>query len=248
MAETNTNLKSSTRAVLEKETVIVPKHVGIIMDGNRRWAGEKGKNSYFGHSEGYKRLKEISNYCKKIGVKILTIYALSSENLKERSKEELEMLFNIMRLGVKKEGKRMIKENIKMNFIGRREGLPDDLVKDIEAIEGKTKNNTGGIFNIALNYGGRAEIVDAIKNIIKKKINHNELTEQVVSENLYTSGQEEPELLIRTGGHQRTSNFLPWQSTYAEIYFTKVLWPDFTVEEFKKAIGFFQETQRNFGA
>lgn len=232
----------------KKEKIKIPTHVAIIMDGNRRWAQNRGKPSKYGHAEGYKRLKEISSYCKKIGIKILTVYALSSDNLKKRSKEELKALFYLIKKGLKEEGERMIAENIKMNFIGRKEGLPKDLIRDINAMEEKTRENTEGIFNVALNYGGREEIVDAIKRIIEKKIDIKNLTEDIVTENLYTSNQVEPELVIRTGGHTRMSNFLPWQTIYSDYYFTKVLWPDFTVEEFKKALDFYRKVQRNFGA
>lgn len=247
MAEIEKNTKGTT-ATLEKEKSSVPSHIGIIMDGNRRWAEKRGRNSAFGHREGYKRLKEVSDFCRDAGINILTIYAMSSENIKERSKEELKELFDLLRVGVRKEGKFLDRDNVRMKFIGRREGLPQDLIADIEKVEERTKNNTGGIFNVALNYGGRAEIVDALKNIIKKNVHPKNITEETVSENLYTEGQEEPGLIIRSGGRKRLSNFLLWQATYAECYFTDALWPDFNVEEFKKALDFYRNTQRNFGA
>lgn len=241
--------KDSTEKIgkISFENLNIPKHIAIIMDGNRRWAKNRGRGADTGHKEGYKRFSEISDICKKIGVKTVTIYALSGENLRERSKKELALLFRIMRSAIIKEEKRFNRENIKLNVLGRKEGLSDDLIEAFSQVEENTKGNTGGILNIALNYGGRTEIVDAIKKIVKKNISSDDINEETISENLYTKDQVDPDLVIRTGGKIRTSNFLPWQTTYAEYYFTDTLWPDFNASELKKSLEFFNKVQRNFG-
>lgn len=222
------------------------KHIAMIMDGNRRWAKEKGKPAIFGHQEGYKRFVEIGELCRKKGIKTFTVYAFSTENWK-RTKEEVDALMGLLRYALEKEVDRLDKDNVRVRILGRREDLPQDLQASIQRAEEKTKNNTGGDLNIAVSYGGRAEVVDAVKKIIKSDIKVEDISEKTVSDNLYTAGQADPDLLIRCGGQKRLSNFLLWQSAYSEIYFTDVLWPDFDEKELDKALDFFEKTKRNFG-
>jgi undecaprenyl diphosphate synthase len=225
---------------------ILPKHIAVIMDGNRRWATKQGKSADFGHRKGYENFVKFGELCRGKGIHTITVYAFSTENWK-RSQEEVSVLMDLMRDAIKKETKRLNKENIRIRVIGRREDLPEDLQKAVEEGEEKTKNNTGGDLNIALSYGGRAEIVDAFKRLAKKGVSPEDITEDQVSENLYTAGQEEPDLIIRCGGVKRLSNFLLWQSNYSEMYFLDTLWPDFDEKELDKSLEFFANTKRNFG-
>lgn len=222
------------------------KHIAMIMDGNRRWAKEKGQPAIFGHQAGYKRFVEIGEICRKKGIKTFTVYAFSTENWK-RTKEEVDALMGLLRFALEKEVDRLDKDNVRVRILGRREDLPNDLQESIQRAEEKTKNNTGGDLNIAVSYGGRAEIVDAVKKIVKSGVKVEDINEEMVSNNLYTTGQTDPDLVIRCGGQNRLSNFLLWQSAYSEIYFTDVLWPDFDEKELDKALDFFEKTKRNFG-
>ena len=228
----------------------VPKHIAIIMDGNRRWAREKGKETSEGHRAGAENLEKIAQYCNKIGIKYLTVYAFSTENWK-RSKEEVSALMILLKNYLKKFSKNANKENIRIKVLGDIEVLDDGLKKSIkEAIE-RTKNGTGLTVNIAFNYGGRAEIVNATKKIVEKVINNDitidDINESLVSENLYTENQPDPDLLIRPGGELRTSNFLPWQLVYSEFYFSDKYWPDFNEEDLLDAIQTFNKRNRKFG-
>lgn len=222
------------------------KHLAIIMDGNRRWAKKRGKPSSFGHWEGHKRTLEIAKACKERSIEILTLYAFSTENWK-RSKIEVKALFQILKRALTKEIPTFNKYRIKLQVTGRIKELPIDLQERINQALEATKNNTGGILNIALNYGGRTEIVDMVKTIVKKGINEKGINEKIVKENLYTKNLPDPDLLIRVGGEKRLSNFLPWQLAYTELYFTDVLWPDFTVMDLDIALNNFKERKRNFG-
>jgi undecaprenyl diphosphate synthase len=221
----------------------IPSHVAIIMDGNRRWAKNKGLQVNMGHKEGYERFKEIVNLCFEKGVKYVTVYAFSTENWK-RSKDEVSGLMGLMSYAIKNEVQNYRERDIKVNIIGRKHDLPDNLKKELEDIESETADKKSNVLNVALSYGGKAEIVDAVNRIIT---NGGDVTEESISENLYTAGQPDPELIIRTGGNPRLSNFLMWQASYSEIYVTDVLWPDFNPVELDKAFVFFGEINRNFG-
>lgn len=223
----------------------IPEHVAIIMDGNRRWAKKRGLPANLGHREGYKVFREIADYCRTKGIKTLTIYAFSTENWK-RQQEEVSGLMDILRQAIKSERDYLHKENVQFKVIGRKSDLPEDLQNLIKDAENLTKNNTGGLVNIALSYGGRAEIVDAVKKIISE--NNNEIDEELISQNIYTAGQTDPQLVIRTGGDKRLSNFLLWQSAYSELYFSDILWPDFSKKDLDDALNYFTEVKRNFGA
>ena len=222
----------------------IPNHLGIIIDGNRRWAEEKGLSAFEGHKEGLETVKKTVTWCKERGIKILTLFVFSTENWK-RPKKEVGYLMKLLKQAFSKKNVQQIyKEEIKVRVIGQREGLVKSLQKSIKEVERLTKNNQKMILNFALSYGGRAEIVQAFKNIIKKKIPLKEITEDVVSQNLWTSDLD---LIIRTGKEQRISNFLIWQGAYSELYFSKKYWPDFTEKDLDTILRDFARRQRRFG-
>ena len=228
----------------------IPQHIAIIMDGNRRWAREKGIETKEGHKAGAENLENIAKYCNEIGIKYLTVYAFSTENWK-RSKEEVSALMILLKSYLKKFSKSANKENIKIKILGNIDVLEDGLKKSINETIEKTKNNTGLTLNIAFNYGGRDEITNAMKKIAKKVIDNEikleDINEDLITKNLYTEKQPDPDLLIRPGGELRTSNFLPWQLVYTEFYFTDKYWPDFDKDELMKAIQTFNKRNRKFG-
>ena len=228
----------------------IPKHVAIIMDGNGRWAKQKGKPRVFGHKNGVKSVQEIVEAAAEIGIKTLTLYAFSTENW-NRPKKEIDFLMGILVSSLKKELKTLIKNNIKLQTLGKIEMLPNKVVKELKEVIEKTKNNTRLTLNLALNYGAREEIVNAIKIISKKVVNKDfsveEINENIVNNHLYTVTLPDVDFLIRTSGEKRISNFLLWQIAYAELYFTDVLWPDFRKENFFQAIKEYQQRERRFG-
>jgi len=224
----------------------IPQHLAFIMDGNRRWAKKRGLNILVGHQQGYKNFKKISEECYKMGIKILTFYAFSTENWK-RSKIEVSYLMNILYTALAKEAEIFKKEKIKLNVIGQVEKLPPKLRELIYKVMNETKNNKDKIMNVALSYGGRAEIVDAVKKIMKEKIPVEKINEELFNKYLYTAGQPDPDLIIRTSGEQRLSGFLPWQGVYSEICFSHKLWPDFSISDLNRIIKDYQERQRRFG-
>ena len=233
----------------EKENL--PKHIAIIMDGNRRWAKAQGKPSAFGHKEGAKVLEKIVRYANKIGIEHITVYAFSTENWK-RTADEVKALMSLFQSYLDDYSKRADSENIKVKIIGSREGLSQKMVSSIEKCMERTKNNTGIVFNIALNYGGREEILQAVKNIASEvkegKIDIEDITSRDIEVELYTTGQPDPDLLIRTSGEIRLSNFLLWQLSYAEFLFIEKNWPDFTEKDLDDAIEIYQKRTRKFGA
>ena len=234
---------------LEKENL--PKHIAIIMDGNRRWAKSKGKPAGFGHKEGAKVLEKIVRYANKIGIEHITVYAFSTENWK-RAKEEVSTLMALFQSYLDDYSKRADSENIKVKIIGNRKGLSAKMISSIEKCMERTKNNTGIVFNIALNYGGREELLNVTHKIaedVKKGILQPEkITEKDIEKYLYTKGQPDPDLFIRTSGEKRLSNFLPWQLSYSEFLFIDKNWPDFTEEDLNYAIEEYQKRTRKFGA
>ncbi|MBQ7236842.1 MAG: di-trans,poly-cis-decaprenylcistransferase [Clostridia bacterium] len=225
------------------ETVNVPSHVGIIMDGNGRWATAKGQKRSYGHKHGSANVDNIVTHAFKRGVKSLTLYAFSAENW-ARPKEEVDELMKLLKAYLKKFAKKLYKNDVRLIVIGGREELSEDLRKAISEVEEKSKDNKSNILNIAINYGGRQEIVNAVKRLIEKG---EEITVNGISENLYTSLSGDPDLIIRTGGELRLSNFLLYQGAYSELYFTDVLWPDFNEIEFDKAMEEFGHRKRRFG-
>lgn len=225
----------------------IPNHVAIILDGNGRWATKRGLSRSLGHKEGFKTLQKLSKYIFKKGVKVLSVFAFSTENFK-RDKEEVNYLMNLLINNFKK---LIDKENnVKIVFSGRRSNLRDDVIKAIEEIEEITKNNTNHIFNICFNYGGKADIIDATKNIVKDvlegKINIDDINEVNYNNYLYNSIPD-IDLLIRTSGEMRISNFMLFQSAYAEMYFPDVLFPDFKEREFDEALEAYSARDRRFG-
>ena len=233
------------------EEKIMPKHIAIIMDGNRRWAKQKGLDGSLGHKKGAEVLEEVAKYCNKIGLEALTVYAFSTENWK-RTKEEVGAILLLLQMYLDKFLKTADLENIKLRVIGDREhNMPEEIKTKMIKMEERTKNNTGLKFNIAFNYGGRDEIVKATQKIAKQvkegKLNIEDITEDTISNNLYTAGLPDPDLLIRTSGELRTSNFLPWQITYSEFMFLDKYWPDFTTDDIDNAIEEFSKRHRRVG-
>ncbi len=229
----------------------MPKHIAIIMDGNRRWARAQGKPAGFGHKAGAKTLENIVRYANKIGLQHITVYAFSTENWK-RAEDEVNALMMLLQNYLDEYSKRADSENIKVKILGDITVLSQGMQKSIINCMERTKDNTGVTFNIALNYGGRNEIVKAIKNIANQvkdgKIEVENINEETISNNLYTQGQPDPDLLIRTSGELRLSNFLPWQLVYSEFLFIEKNWPDFTEEDLDNAIIEYQKRTRKFGA
>jgi len=228
----------------------LPTHIGVIMDGNGRWAKKRGLPRSAGHSAGADTLKKIVTECNNMGIKYITVYAFSTENWK-RPKDEVDYLMNLLLDYLKNAEKTLSGENVVIRAIGSRAELSREIQEQIVKTEEFTKNNTGIVMNIALNYGGREEIISSAKkafNDIKDgKYSIDELDTQKFAEYLYTGGQPDPDLIIRTSGEQRLSNFLLWQSTYSEFWFTKKLWPDFNKNDLYEAICDYQNRGRRFG-
>jgi len=223
-----------------------PKHIAIILDGNRRWARERGLPYFMGHERGMRRVREIAEYAQKSGVKILTVFAFSTENWK-RSVEEKKHLFRIFEEMIDAYVNELVGKNVRINILGDPAPFPDRLRRKIVEVMAKTEKNKDFIFNVCLNYGGRADIVRAVHKIVKTKTPVNKITEKLVDENLYTAGQPSVDLLIRTSGEQRISNFVFWQAAYAELYFPKIHWPAFTKRDLDKAIAEYWRRERRFG-
>lgn len=221
----------------------VPHHLGIIMDGNRRWAREKNLPIFEGHRQGVKVLQKIVKHCKNKGVGILTLFAFSTENW-QRPKSEIDFLMGLVKKALGRNLRELAKQDIRIKIIGQKERLAKDLQAPLKKIEELTQNNKAMTLNIALSYGGRAEIAEAIKNIIKKKLPAEKITEAIISENLWTSDLD---LLIRTGKEQRLSNFLIWQTAYSELYFCEKYWPDFNEKDLDQALKDYAQRQRRRG-
>jgi|UniRef100_A0A7C4AK04 undecaprenyl diphosphate synthase len=222
------------------------KHVGIIMDGNGRWAQLRGLPRYEGHKRGVSRVKEIIRAALRLNINVVTFYAFSIENW-QRPKNEVDIIMEILQRELKKETPNFISQGVRFRMIGNREMLSSNILKMIEETESATSHCRQIIAQFAISYSGRDEVLRAIKKLFEKNIKADELNEKLFSSFLDTAGIPEPDLIIRTSGEQRLSNFLIWQSAYSEFYFTNTLWPDFTEEEFTEAILDFQKRQRRFG-
>lgn len=237
---------------LEKEinNTNLPNHLAIIMDGNGRWAKQQGKLRAFGHENGAKSVKKIVECSARLGVKYLTLYAFSTENW-NRPKLEVEILMKLLIGALKKELKTLLENNIRLNAIGSLDVLPKSVKKELLEVIEKTKNNDRMTLTLALSYGSRDEIINAVKNISEKVKNNiisiDTIDESIINQHLYTQNMPDVDLVIRTSGEHRISNFLLWQIAYAEFYFTDVLWPDFNEEELYKAIISYQKRERRFG-
>lgn len=221
----------------------IPHHLGIILDGNRRWAKERNLSTFEGHRKGLEQVKKIITHCQKRGIKELTLFVFSSENW-NRDEKEVSFLMNLAKEFLINGLNKYKNQGAKIKLIGQKERLPRELQEKISQIENETKDNKGIQINLALSYGGRAEILEAIKKIIKLKIDPDKITEETIRENLWTS---DVDLIIRTGKEQRLSNFLLWQAAYSEFYFCEKMWPDFTEEDLDKALLNYSKRQRRFG-
>jgi len=223
-----------------------PQHIGIIMDGNRRWAKQNGRDAVWGHKEGYRRLIETVKLLKSKNIRHLTVYAFSTENWK-REKFEIDNIMNILRIGLKKDVHTFNSEGIKFKAIGQISDLGEELQKLIIKTETITENNSEGFLNVAISYGGRGELVRAFKKIANSVVKDKEIDENQISQMLDTSGQPDPDLIIRCGGQQRLSNFLLWQSAYSELYFTNKFWPEFMEKDLDEALIWYRDVKRNYG-
>ena len=229
----------------------LPQHIAIIMDGNRRWAKDQGWLAIRGHTVGADTTQNIIQECVDLKIRALTLYTFSTENWK-RSHAEVTGLMRLISKQLKDQLPRMQRNNVQIRHIGRRDGLPDFLLRQLDECVNSTAKNSGLVLNLALNYGGRAEIADAFKNLLQKVQNGlmraEEITEEAISRALYTGDLPEPDLMIRTGGEMRISNFLPWQIAYAELWITPTLWPEFAPRELRRAIADFQFRDRRVGS
>ncbi len=228
----------------------LPKHIGIIMDGNGRWAARKGLERAAGHERGFKTLKRLMDFNRHVQIKTLTVFAFSTENW-NRPKQEVDFLMALMRSVISEYTKELLANDIRLAVTGSREGVPVDLNRLIDESLEKTSGCKSYVFNVAFNYGGRREIVDAAKAIARDvrdgKLNERDVDEATVGRHLYSPGLPDADLIIRTSGELRFSNFLLWQSAYAELWFTRKLWPDFHPRDYCKAIYDFQNRHRRFG-
>lgn len=224
----------------------VPKHIGFIMDGNRRWARSKGLPTLEGHRIGFNRLKDLVENCIERGVGHVTVFAFSTENW-DRKKSEVKYLIDLFREMLDKTARDLHKKDVRIIVAGRIEDFASDIQLKMNQVVEKTKNNKKLTLNLCLSYGGRAEIVDAVKKIISKKIDPSELTEEKFSEYIYEAGQPDPEIIVRTSGEKRLSGFMLWQSAYSEFYFTDKCWPDFNLEDLDKVILEYNSRERRYG-
>ncbi|MBC2703496.1 isoprenyl transferase [Desulfobacula sp.] len=239
---------STQNVILNPETL--PPHVAIIMDGNGRWAKKKMMNRIKGHKQGSQIVRSIVTACRELGIDTLTLYAFSTENW-ARPELEVKALMMLLKKFIVSEREELSKHNIRLNIIGQKYKLPLDVQKEVEATMELTKDNNKMLLNLALSYGSREEITTAVKQIAEKieskDLDSNDVTQDLISDHLYTKAMPDPDLIIRTGGEYRLSNFLLWQAAYSEIYICDTLWPDFTKNEFIKILKNYQERDRRFG-
>ncbi|HOX41684.1 MAG TPA: polyprenyl diphosphate synthase [bacterium] len=232
---------------MENLAHIVPRHIAIIPDGNRRWAKEKGFPSLLGHKKGFERTLEIVLHAQKMGVETITFYAFSTENW-NRAKDEVDYLMKLFSIAFDRWINRFHRLGIKIRHLGDITPLAEASAKKIKKGIEITKNNPGMVLQLAINYGGRDEIKRALKQLLDKNIKSDEITEDQIAKALDTKSVPDPDLIIRTSGEQRLSNFLPWQAAYSELYFTPTYWPDFSKKEFDKAVAEYSQRQRRFGS
>lgn len=235
-----------TETVLNVPAERVPRHIAVIMDGNGRWAKKRGLPRLLGHRQGTENLRRIIKACVRAGVRYLTIYAFSTENW-GRPQDELKGLMQIFNDAFVNEISELVREGVRILHIGQREGIPADLLNKIDHAVERSEDNRRLILSVGLNYGGRNEIMHAVRKIVASGVAPEEVTESLISENLFTAGTPDPDLVIRTSGEYRISNFLLWQSAYAEWDFPETLWPDFGVEELYASIERYAKRDRRFG-
>ena len=242
------NFKIDKNELFDKDKL--PRHLAIIMDGNGRWAERRGLPRSVGHREGAKAVRRIITNCLDFNIPILTIFAFSTENWK-RPKKEIIYLIKLFERVLSKEKANLVKNNIKINFMGRLDNLPNSLTEKMKELHKSTKKNNRLILNIAINYSGKTEIVDALKSVLlkidNKKLSIEEINENTIRDNLYTHNLPDPDLLIRTAGEMRISNFMLWQIAYTELWVTPVFWPDFNENNLVEAIRNFQKRVRKYG-
>ncbi len=223
------------------------KHIGVIIDGNRRWAKRKGLSTLNGHKVGYDNVKNLVDWCLENKIEIVTVYAFSTENW-NRKKEEVNYLMKLLLDSLaEKEINNFYKKEVKLRVIGQKEKLNKKIQNSIKNAETKTTNNNKLIFNLAISYGGRPEILQAVKKIIKDKIKPEKISEETINQNLWTSGLDYPDIIIRSGGEKRLSNFLTWQSAYSELFFIDKFWPDFNENDFNNILKEYYNRERRFG-
>ena len=232
------------------DTTALPRHIAIIMDGNGRWAEQQGKPRIMGHRAGVESVQDIVRAARELGIGVLTLYAFSTENWK-RPPLEVQALMGLLKSFLESELATMVHNNVSLRCLGQKERIPAEVRKVLERVIQETAGNTGLILNLALSYGGRSEIAQAVQAIAQKclagTLSPGEIDQSVLEQHLYTAGLPDPDLVIRTGGETRLSNFLLWQASYAELYFTEILWPDFRKKDLLHAILDFQKRQRRFG-
>ncbi|NJN81443.1 MAG: di-trans,poly-cis-decaprenylcistransferase [Caldilineaceae bacterium] len=232
---------------IEHESLaLIPHHVGIILDGNGRWAQQRGWLRLAGHQAGVNNIRQVLESCVKFGIKVLTIYAFSTENW-HRPPDEVAGLMRLLGLTIRRQLNDLHKNGVQIRHSGRMDGISPELQEQIRHALEVTKDNDRIILNVAFNYGGRAEILDALRQLIADKVPPDEITEDLISRYLYTEGLPDPDMIIRTGGEWRLSNFLIWQAAYAEYYSTPVFWPDFNEDELFKALYEYNRRERRFG-
>lgn len=243
-------LAGSKKQASEKGSLVLPTHIGIIMDGNGRWAQKRFLPRSAGHRAGAQNFRTITRYCSKIGIKYLTVYAFSTENW-SRPMEEVGALMRLFKEYLEEALRDFMDENIRVRFIGDVSAFPQELQELIQEVEEASAPKTGMVLNLAMNYGGRAEITRAAKafaqDVAQGKVQPEDLTEESFSRYLYTGGQPDPDLIIRPSGEERLSNFLLWQSAYAEFVYFDILWPDFKTKDLDEAIAIYSSRQRRFG-
>lgn len=222
------------------------KHIAFIMDGNRRWAKDQGLPSLEGHKAGYDKMKDVGDWCINRGIKHITVYAFSTENWK-RTQTEVDYLMRLLENALTKELHEFNSRGIRLKVIGSRDKLPKSIVKAIDNAEAETAKNDKGILNMAINYGGRLEIVEAVKKIIDQKKSSTEVSEDLISDNIWTAGQPDPDILVRTSGEKRLSGFLTWQAVYSELFFIENHWPGFTEQDLDNILDDYHNRNRRFG-
>lgn len=240
-------MPTPTQARVELATLAIPRHVAVIMDGNGRWARKRGMPRLYGHRAGTENIRRIIESCAELGVEVLTLYAFSTENWR-RPDDEVRGLMMILGEVIERETQKLHENGVQLRHIGSLDGLPPALQERVRYAIDLTRANTRLVVNVAFNYGGRAELVDVVRRIVASAARPEEITESLVSSYLQTAGLPDPDLIIRTAGEQRVSNFLLWQGAYAEFYFASVYWPDFDPAELRRAIEEYGRRQRRFGS
>lgn len=239
-------MSKKTNLMTKSSSITVPQHVVIIPDGNRRWAKKRGLEPIEGHKRGLDAALSVVRGSRNLGVKVLTLWGFSTENWK-RPETEVKYLMKIYLLFFRKYLKELVKEGVRFKWLGRRDRVPSALREFLEKMENVTSKNKKYLLNICIDYGGHEEILRAVKKIVAKKVKPSQVTEEMFAKNLDTAGIPDPDLLIRTSGEMRTSGIMPWQTTYTEFFFSKLMFPDFSMAELKRAITDYQVRQRRFG-